>query len=104
MLSGDIGRPCEDGSGGQALSNALFLLDGKGMTEVLQKAAHSPVSDDLLRIVSTSILIYDSAITLLGEPSAKGVEMPAPAHVACMRNILTSLGIGKEDDGNTFPA
>jgi len=74
------------------------------MTEVPQKAARSSVSEDLLRIVCTSILIYDSAITLLGEPSARGVEMPAPAHIACMRNILTSLGIGREDDVNTFPA
>jgi hypothetical protein len=54
--------------------------------------------DDLHRILSTSISIFDSAITLLGEPSADGVHMPGPAHIACMRNILCCLGIG-EDEG-----
>jgi hypothetical protein len=54
-------------------------------------------ADDLHRILSTSISIFDSAITLLGEPSAGGVQMPDPAHIACIRNILSSLGIGEDE-------
>lgn len=69
------------------------------------ESAHSGLpcragADDLHRILSTSISIFDSAITLLGEPSACGVQMPGSAHVACIRNILISLGIGDEQEGD----
>ena len=40
-------------------------------------------ADDLLRILSTSISIFDSAITLLGEPSSGGVQMPG-ARAYCL--------------------
>jgi len=59
-------------------------------------------AEDLYRILSTSIIIYDSAITLLGEPSSEGVTMPDPAHIACVKNILASLAVD-EDDGLLFP-
>lgn len=55
------------------------------------------VADNLHRILSTSISIFDSTITLLGEPSAGGVRMPGSSQIACMRNILTCLGIGDEE-------
>ena len=50
----------------------------------------------LHRILCTSIAIFDSAITLLGEPSACGVSLPGPAEIECMRYILHSLGIGED--------
>lgn len=59
-------------------------------------------ADDLLRILSTSISIFDSAITLLGEPSSGGVQMPGPAHIACIRNILSSLGVGEDKRENSL--
>jgi hypothetical protein len=70
------------------------------MNEAWLKATRCSVSNDLFMVVSTCILIYDAAITLFDEPSQEGVEMPGPAHIACMRNILTSLGIGEEADEN----
>ncbi|MGA3175656.1 MAG: hypothetical protein ABSE25_14705 [Syntrophorhabdales bacterium] len=51
----------------------------------------------LHRIVRTSILIFDSAVTLLGEPPEEGVTMPGPAHIACIRSMLASLGIGEDE-------
>ena len=72
------------------------------MSEERQRGTRCSLSDDLFRIVSTSISIYDSAITLLGEPPVNGVEMPGPAHIACMRNILSSLGIGEQEDEDEF--
>jgi hypothetical protein len=68
------------------------------MNEAWLKATRCSVSNDLFMVVSTCILIYDAAITLFDEPSPEGVEMPGPAHIACMRNILSSLGIGEEAD------
>ncbi len=50
----------------------------------------------LYRILATSISIFDSAVTLLGEPSACGVSLPGPAQIACMRYILYGLGIGED--------
>ena len=70
------------------------------MNEVWLKAIRHPVSRDLFVIVSTSILIYDTAITLFDEPSPEGVEIPGPAHIACMRNILSSLGVGEDEDAS----
>jgi len=70
------------------------------MNEVWLKAIRHPVSRDLFVIVSTSILIYDTAITLFDEPSPEGVELPGPAHIACMRNILSSLGVGGDEDAS----
>lgn len=52
---------------------------------------------DIYRILATSITIYDSAITLLGEPSPDGVTMPDPAHIACVKNILASLAVDEDD-------
>jgi hypothetical protein len=68
------------------------------MEDVSHNSSRQCDANDLHRILSTSISIFDSAITLLGEPSADGVQMPGPAHIACMRNILSCLGIG-EDEG-----
>jgi hypothetical protein len=58
----------------------------------------SAPAKDLYRILSTSIIIYDLAITLLGEPSPEGVSMPDPAHMACVRNILAFLAVDEEED------
>ncbi len=74
------------------------------MDEAWLKATRCSVWNDLFMVVSTSILIYDAAITLFDEPSPEGVEMPGPAHIACMRNILSSLGIGEEVDEDAFLA
>jgi len=68
------------------------------MNEAWPEAIRHPVPDDLFMIVSTSILIYDTAITLFDEPSPQGIEMPGPAYVACMRNILSSLGVGEDEE------
>ena len=73
------------------------------MNEVWPKAIGHSVSDDLFMIVSTSILIYDTAITLFDEPSPEGIKMPGPAHIACMRNILSSLGVGEDEDEDAPP-
>jgi hypothetical protein len=56
---------------------------------------------DLYRILSTSITIYDSAMTLLGGPPPEGVTMPGPAHMACVKNIVDCLAVN-EDDGLLF--
>lgn len=53
-------------------------------------------SSEIHRILRTSIAVFDSAITLLGEPSGCGVSLPGPAGIACMRYILHCLGIGGE--------
>ena len=74
------------------------------MNEAWLKAARYLVSDDLFMAVFTSIQIYDAAITLFDEPPPEGVEMPGPAHIACLRNILSSLGIGEEGDEDAFLA
>ena len=66
------------------------------MEDAWLEATRCSVWIDLFMVVSTSILIYDAAITLFDEPSPEGVEMPGPAHIACMRSILSSLGIGEE--------
>lgn len=68
------------------------------MNEAWPKAIRYSVSNDLYMVVSTIILIYDTAITLFGEPPPEGVKMPGPAHMACMRNILSSLGVGEGGD------
>ncbi len=57
-----------------------------------------PDACELHRILSTSISIFDSAITLLGDPMPEGVQLPGPAHIACIRSILASLGIGDEEE------
>jgi len=41
-------------------------------------------------------------MSLLGEPAREGVIMPGPASIACVRNILESLEVGKEED-DLFP-
>jgi hypothetical protein len=69
------------------------------MEHVYHNPSRRAAADDLHRILSTSISIFDSAITLLGEPSDCGVQMPGSAHIACIKNILTCLGIGDEDEG-----
>jgi hypothetical protein len=74
------------------------------MNEAWLKATRCSVSDDLFMVVFTSIVIYDAAITLFDEPSPGGVEMPGPAHIASMRSILSSLGIGDEGDEDAFLA
>jgi hypothetical protein len=74
------------------------------MNELWLKATRCSMWIDLFMVVSTSILIYDAAITLFDEPSPEGVEMPGPARIACMRNILSSLGIGEEADEDAFLA
>jgi hypothetical protein len=66
------------------------------MREVQQSSKECASSPELYRILATSISIFDSAITLLGEPSACGVSLPSPAQVACMRYILHCLGIGED--------
>ena len=66
------------------------------MREVQQSSKGYVSSPELYRILATSISIFDSAITLLGEPSTCGVSLPGPAQVACMRYILHSLGIGED--------
>jgi len=71
------------------------------MNEAWLKATRCSVSNDLFMVVTTSILIYDAAITLFDDPSPEGVDMPGPAHIACMRSILSSLGIGVEADEDT---
>ena len=68
------------------------------MNEAWLKATRCSVSKDLFMVVSTCILIYDAAITLFDDPPPGGVEMPGPAHIACMKNILSSLGVGEEAD------
>jgi hypothetical protein len=73
------------------------------MEDVRRRLSQHPTAGSLHRILSTSIFIFDSAITLLGEPSACGVQMPASSQVACMRNILTCLGIGDEDEERDLP-
>jgi len=73
------------------------------MNEAWLKAIRQSVPDDLLTIVATSILIYDTAITLFDEPPPQGIEMPGPAHIACMRNILSSLGVGQDKDEDAPP-
>ncbi len=66
------------------------------MREVRQSPGEYASSPELYRILATSISIFDSAITLLGEPSTRGVSFPGPAQVACMRYILRCLGIGED--------
>jgi len=51
------------------------------------------VDAGLYRILCTSISIFDSAMTLLGDPPPGGVTMPGPAHIACISAMLGSLGI-----------
>ena len=72
------------------------------MEGICHSASRHATTDDLHRILSTSISIFDAAITLLDEPSAEGVRMPGPAHIACMRNILACLGTGK-NEGEDLP-
>jgi hypothetical protein len=55
-------------------------------------------SRELHRILRTSISIFNSAMTLLGDPPEGGVVMPSPAHIECMRNLLGFLGVGDEAD------
>ncbi len=66
------------------------------MREVQQSAKEYASNPELCRILATSISIFDSAITLLGEPSPCGMSLPGPAQVACMRYILQCLGIGED--------
>jgi hypothetical protein len=70
-------------------------------TEDMKEMCHgrraSP--DDLHRILITCIHLFDSAISLLGEPSPEGVKMPSPASIVCMARLLESLGVGDEEDG-----
>ncbi len=58
---------------------------------------------DLHRILCTSISIFDSAITLLGEPPVDGMHLPDAARADCMISILTNLGIGGEEEGKDAP-
>ena len=67
------------------------------MKHVQQGSQEYAPSPELYRILCTSISIFDSAITLLGEPSACGVSLPGPAQIECMRYILHCLGIGEDE-------
>jgi hypothetical protein len=53
---------------------------------------------DLHQVLSMTISIFDTAITLLGEPPEDGVKMPTGGYVACMISILRFLGVGPEKD------
>jgi hypothetical protein len=66
------------------------------MREMKQNSEAYVSSPELYHILATSISIFDSAITLLGEPSTGRAELPGPAQVACMRHILHCLGIGED--------
>ena len=66
------------------------------MKRVQQSPGECASSTEIHRILCTSVAIFDSAITLLGEPSACGVSLPGPAQAACMRYILHCLGIGED--------
>jgi hypothetical protein len=56
-----------------------------------------PSRADIYRLVMTSITIFDSAISLLGEPALEGITMPDPAHRACVKKLLESLCGGGGD-------
>jgi hypothetical protein len=60
------------------------------------------VTDTHHRVVSTIVSVFSSTMSLLGEPAREGVIMPGPASIACVRNILESLEVGKEED-DLFP-
>ena len=66
------------------------------MRKVRQGSEEYVSGPELYSILATSISIFDSAITLLGEPSAWGASLPDPAQVAYMRYILHCLGIGED--------
>jgi hypothetical protein len=66
------------------------------MKEVRQSSEEYGSSPELYRILTTSISVFDSAITLLGEPSTSGVSLPGPAQMACIGYILHCLGIGED--------
>jgi hypothetical protein len=62
-------------------------------------------ADDLHRIVSTSVTIFDSAFALLSEQSPGGVTIAGRGYLECMKNVLNCLGIGEEEedfDGEMF--
>ena len=48
------------------------------MNEAWLKATRCSVSNDLFMVVTTSILIYDAAITLFDDPSPEGVACQVP--------------------------
>ena len=50
-------------------------------------------AEDLHQVLSMTISIFDTAITLLGEPPEDGVKMPTGGYVACMISILRFLGV-----------
>jgi hypothetical protein len=53
-------------------------------------------------VVLMVVCIFDSALTMLGEPSEGGVMMPAPAYVACLRRLLHSLDVDITDDDDVL--
>ena len=66
------------------------------MERLRQISGEYASSHEIHHILRMSLAIFDSAITLLGEPSACGVSLPGPAQIECMRYILHSLGIGED--------
>ncbi len=65
------------------------------MEKALQNSGYCRSSPEIYRILRTTIAIFDSAITLLGEPSGWGAALPDPAVIECMKRILRWLGIGE---------
>jgi hypothetical protein len=59
------------------------------------------VNDAHHRVVSTIVSVFSSTMSLLGEPANEGVIMPGPASMACVRSILESMQVGKEE-GDVF--
>lgn len=62
-----------------------------------QREADRSTAEDLHRIVSTSLSIFDSTFALLS-PQSPGSFVPGPGHLACTKNVLQSLGIEKVKD------
>jgi|WetSurMetagenome_2_1015567.scaffolds.fasta_scaffold70494_2 hypothetical protein len=54
-------------------------------------------SDAHHRVISTVLSVFSSTMSLLGEPTNEGVIMPGPASMACVRNLLESMQVGKEE-------
>jgi hypothetical protein len=61
------------------------------MERLRQSSGEYASSHEIHRILRTSLAIFDSVVTLLGEPSACGVSLPGPGQIECVRYILHSL-------------
>ncbi len=69
------------------------------MTEIKPQLSANGAPDSLHKILSMSISIFDSTFSLLGEAPDGGLQVPTPGQALCVRNILTCLGIGGEEEG-----